>query len=176
MWKTVLRSLRAGVVTTRYPDQRTEPPEAFRGAPAIRPGASFADLAPPEVCPSGAIGAPEGGRYAIDLARCVFCGRCASGAPDGPIHMSRDFELSARRREDLLVAARRDQQGVTVTDQHPARRSGASSAAHSTSDTSTPARATRATGSSPRCSARSTTAGASASTSSPPRATPTASS
>ena len=119
MWKTVLRSLRAGVVTTRYPDQRTEPPEAFRGAPAIRPGASFADLAPPEVCPSGAIGAPEGGRYAIDLARCVFCGRCASGAPDGPIHMSRDFELSARRREDLLVAARRDQQGVTVPDQHP---------------------------------------------------------
>jgi len=103
MWRTILRSLRAGVVTTRYPAERAEPPEGFRGAPEIAEGARLSDLPPPSVCPTGAISA-AGGRYAIDLARCVFCGRCAS-APDGPIQMSRNHELAVRHREDLAIVA-----------------------------------------------------------------------
>jgi Ni,Fe-hydrogenase III small subunit len=118
MWKTVLRSLRAGVVTTRYPDARAEPPEGFRGAPTIRAGGRFDDLPPPAVCPSGAISQADGQRYAIDLARCVFCGRCASD-PDGPVEMSRDHELAARRREDLVVAVSPDRAGTIVAGDPP---------------------------------------------------------
>lgn len=118
MWKTLLRSLKAGVVTSGYPDQREEPLEAFRGAPATRPGARFADLPPPSVCPSGAISAGDG-RYAIDLARCLFCGRCASDSPDGPIRISRDYELAARRREDLVVAVSSDREGRIAADEEP---------------------------------------------------------
>ncbi len=103
MWRTILRSLRAGVVTSRYPAEPAEPPEGFRGAPAIAGGALPSDLPPPAVCPTGAI-SQTGVRYAIDLARCVFCGRCASD-PDGPIQMSRDHELAARRREELAIVA-----------------------------------------------------------------------
>jgi Ni,Fe-hydrogenase III small subunit len=104
------------VVTTRYPDERAEPPEAFRGAPQLRFGRSYDSLPPPSICPSGAITSEdgaEGRRYAIDLARCIFCGRCEESPPDGPIQISHDFELAARRREDLVVAATCDAEGRT---------------------------------------------------------------
>lgn len=117
MWRTILRSLRAGVVTTRYPEERVDPPDGSRGAPVIRAGEPFADLPPPSVCPSGAISA-AGASFAIDLARCVFCGRCASD-PDGPVQMSREYELGARRREDLLVVVTSDRAGAIVAGDPP---------------------------------------------------------
>ncbi len=111
MLRTLWNSLRTGVVTTRYPDEPAEPPPGFRGAPEIRAGGPFDALPAPSVCPSGAIAAPEGGPYVIDLARCVFCGRCEEHPPDGPVSIGRDFELAARRREDLLVQVSRDAGG-----------------------------------------------------------------
>ena len=93
-------------MTTRYPQERTLPPQGFRGAPEIRVGRPFASLAPPSVCPSGAITATEdakGRRYTIDLARCIFCGRCEESPPDGAIEIGRGFELAAHKREDLLL-------------------------------------------------------------------------
>jgi len=114
MLRTIWKSLRAGVVTTRYPDERAEPPPGFRGAPALRPGHPVATLPAPSICPSGAIVASDdeaGLRYTIDLARCIFCGRCETNPPDGPIEISRDFELAARRREDLLLQVACDADG-----------------------------------------------------------------
>jgi Ni,Fe-hydrogenase III small subunit len=102
MLRTIWKSLSAGVVTNRYPDERAEPPPGFRGAPVLRPGHSFAALPEPSICPSAAITACDG-RYTIDLARCIFCGRCETHPPDGPIEIGRDFELAARRREDLVL-------------------------------------------------------------------------
>jgi len=115
MLGTILRSLRAGVVTTRYPDDRTEPPLAFRGAPEIRLGGRFAELPAADVCPVGAITARgEGARrsYAIDLARCIFCGRCEAPGRKGPLTLGRDFELSARRRPDLVIEVTSDEEGA----------------------------------------------------------------
>src|SRR5262245_15236905 len=101
MLKTIWNSLQVGVVTTRYPAEPAEPPPGFRGAPELVPGRPFAELPPASVCPSGAIAA-DGDRYAIDLARCVFCGRCAAPSGQPPIAIGRRFELAARRREDLV--------------------------------------------------------------------------
>jgi Ni,Fe-hydrogenase III small subunit len=116
MLETILKALRAGVVTTRYPDEPAEAPPGFRGAPRFRPGARFADLPPPAVCPSGAISAAgdvAGDGYAIDVARCIFCGRCGM-AGDGPIEIGRDFELAARRRDALRVTVAGDADGRIV--------------------------------------------------------------
>ncbi len=112
MLRAILRSLRTGVVTIRYPEQPARIPERFRGAPAVRPGSSFDALPPPSPCPSGAItGGAEHPRYDIDLARCVFCGRCAERSLGGAIELGREVELAARRRESLVVQVERDAEG-----------------------------------------------------------------
>ena len=103
MLRIVMNALRTGVVTTRYPAEPSVPPDRFRGAPVLRPGSH---LPPPAVCPTGAITerTDEDGRHvALDLARCVFCGRCAEDPWADAVTMGRDFELAARRREDLRL-------------------------------------------------------------------------
>jgi Ni,Fe-hydrogenase III small subunit/NAD-dependent dihydropyrimidine dehydrogenase PreA subunit len=121
MLRTLMQSLRDGVVTTRYPDAPAEVPERFRGAPEPEVGRPFAALPPESVCPTGAIAAGEGAVYTIDLGRCIFCGRCADEPPDGAVRIGREFELSARRREDLLVRIGRDADGrVTPLAPDPA--------------------------------------------------------
>ena len=103
MLRILLNAIRTGVVTTRYPAQPSVPPERFRGAPVLLPGSS---LPPPEVCPSGAISEHlDAGRrhLALDLARCVFCGRCAEDPWAGAVAMGREFELAARTRSELRI-------------------------------------------------------------------------
>jgi Ni,Fe-hydrogenase III small subunit/formate hydrogenlyase subunit 6/NADH:ubiquinone oxidoreductase subunit I len=119
MLRIVMNALRTGVVTTRYPAEPSAPPERFRGAPVLRPGSR---LPPPSVCPTGAITEQtnEDGRHvALDLARCVFCGRCAEDPWAGAITMGRDFELAARRREDLRLEVIADDPSAP---ERPARR------------------------------------------------------
>jgi Ni,Fe-hydrogenase III small subunit/formate hydrogenlyase subunit 6/NADH:ubiquinone oxidoreductase subunit I len=103
MLRILVNALRTGVVTTRYPAEPSVPPERFRGAPVLRPGSH---LPPAAVCPTGALSERlDAGRrhVALDLARCVFCGRCAEDPWAGAITMGRDFELAARRRDDLRI-------------------------------------------------------------------------
>jgi Ni,Fe-hydrogenase III small subunit/formate hydrogenlyase subunit 6/NADH:ubiquinone oxidoreductase subunit I len=108
MLRIVMNALRTGVVTTRYPAEPSVPPDRFRGAPVLRPGSH---LPPPAVCPTGAIAEhtdQDGRHVALDLARCVFCGRCAEDPWAGAVTMGRDFELAARRREDLRLEVMAD--------------------------------------------------------------------
>jgi Ni,Fe-hydrogenase III small subunit len=112
MLRAILQSLRTGVVTIRYPAQPAQPPARFRGAPQVRPGSPFDVLPPASVCPSGAITEDPGkSRYAIDLAQCLFCGRCAEGSPEAAIEMGRTVELAARSRERLVIQIERDVDG-----------------------------------------------------------------
>jgi len=103
MLRILLNALRTGVVTTRYPAEPSLPPERFRGAPILRVGSG---LPPPSVCPTGALSERRDGgsrHVALDLARCVFCGRCAEDPWAGAITMGREFELAARTRGDLSI-------------------------------------------------------------------------
>ena len=103
MLRIIMNALRTGVVTTRYPAEPSVPPDRFRGAPVLRPGSA---LPPPAVCPTGALSEHlvAGHRHvALDLARCVFCGRCAEDPWADAVAMGRDFELAARSRDDLRI-------------------------------------------------------------------------
>jgi Ni,Fe-hydrogenase III small subunit/formate hydrogenlyase subunit 6/NADH:ubiquinone oxidoreductase subunit I len=111
MLTAILRSLRTGVVTIGYPEKPARVPERFRGAPQPRLGVPFAALPPPEVCPSGAITSSPEGRYAIDLARCLFCGRCAEGSAGDAIELGKQVELASRGRERLVIQVGRDEEG-----------------------------------------------------------------
>ncbi len=75
----VLRGLREGVVTTRWPRQADEYADAWCGPVAVRPGAA----APPDVaarCPTGAIQVAD--RLRVDQGKCILCGRCVAEWPD----------------------------------------------------------------------------------------------
>jgi Ni,Fe-hydrogenase III small subunit len=111
--RNMMQSLKHGIVTTRYPAKMTEAPERYRGAPEPVLGKGFADLPPASVCPTGAIAADRSsGVFAIDLARCIFCGRCSDLAHEGALRMNRSFELSSRLRKDLRISAVRDDEGL----------------------------------------------------------------
>ncbi len=113
MLKAILRSLRTGVVTIRYPDVPALVPERFRGAPLVRPGAAIDALPPPSVCPSGALAAGARG-VAVDLGRCVFCGRCAEAPAGEGYALGRELELASRSRERLLARVGRDGESRAV--------------------------------------------------------------
>ena len=110
MLTAILRSLRTGVVTIRYPEAPAHPPERFRGAPAVRPGTVVDKLPPESICPSGAI-TREAGRYSIDVGRCIFCGRCAESSLDGAIELGRQVELASRQRKGLVIEVESDKDG-----------------------------------------------------------------
>ena len=112
MLRILLNALRTGVVTTRYPAEPSVPPERFRGAPVLRAGSG---LPPPAVCPTGALSErfdAGGRRVALDLARCVFCGRCAEDPWAGAITMGREFELAARTRSELRFEVASDDASI----------------------------------------------------------------
>ena len=103
MLRIIMNALRTGVVTTRYPTQPGAPPERFRGAPVLRPGSA---LPPPGVCPTGALSErrdADGRHVALDLAQCVFCGRCAEDTWASAVSMGREWELAQRTRDDLRI-------------------------------------------------------------------------
>jgi Ni,Fe-hydrogenase III small subunit/formate hydrogenlyase subunit 6/NADH:ubiquinone oxidoreductase subunit I len=115
MLRILLNALRTGVVTTHYPAEPSVPPDRFRGAPVLRPGSR---LPPPAVCPSGALSErldASGRHVALDLARCVFCGRCAEDPWEGAVMIGRDFELAARSRDDLRMEVVADDAPVPIT-------------------------------------------------------------
>jgi Ni,Fe-hydrogenase III small subunit len=115
MLTALLRSLRTGVVTIRYPEAPARIPERFRGVPRHRPGAPFGALAPEATCPTGAIsGGPAASRHAIDLARCVACGRCAEGEAGAAIEARPELELAVRSRGSLVAEVERGSDGAVV--------------------------------------------------------------
>lgn len=75
----LLRGLRHGVVTTRYPRSPEPAPPGFRGRVAVV-DAEGADTALTEICPTGAIDVIEG-HAEIDPGRCVLCGACVARDP-----------------------------------------------------------------------------------------------
>jgi Ni,Fe-hydrogenase III small subunit/formate hydrogenlyase subunit 6/NADH:ubiquinone oxidoreductase subunit I len=113
MLTAILKSLRTGVVTIRYPEDPAHPPERFRGAPTVRPGSLLDKLPPASICPSGAL-TREPGRYGIDVGRCIFCGRCAQDSLDGAIELGRQVELASRQRKGLVVEVGADKDGRAV--------------------------------------------------------------
>ena len=86
----VLRGLRDGIVTTRWPGRPDEYADSWRGPavvfPAVPAGESGPGLAGVEtLCPTGAIEVNDwsrAGEVSIDQGRCILCGRCVAVRPD----------------------------------------------------------------------------------------------
>jgi len=96
---------RFGRQTVAYPEGPARFPERFRGRPALDPARcpdgcrSCADA-----CPTDAILDPGRPTMRLDTGRCLFCPACEQACPEGAIRFTRDYRLSARTRDELVLS------------------------------------------------------------------------
>jgi len=96
---------RFGAQTVAYPEGPARFPDRFRGRPAVDPGLCREGCrACADACPTEAVLDPGRASMRVDLGRCLFCPGCAEACPEGAIRFTRDYRLSSRSREALLVA------------------------------------------------------------------------
>jgi Ni,Fe-hydrogenase III small subunit/formate hydrogenlyase subunit 6/NADH:ubiquinone oxidoreductase subunit I len=115
----MLRLLRGfvseGVVTNDFPSIVAEPPEGFLGKPLIDFERCTACDKCAEACPTGAISVNAVPQQdipvkterilSLNYGDCIFCGECAVACPDA-ISMTKEFQLAATNKEDLVTRAR----------------------------------------------------------------------
>jgi Ni,Fe-hydrogenase III small subunit/formate hydrogenlyase subunit 6/NADH:ubiquinone oxidoreductase subunit I len=130
MFKILQKAFITGSATVAYPETPPVISEHFRGRPEFD-FASWSDARPAAAaCPTGAIALREedGIRHVtVDYGRCVFCGQCADATPDGSVRVTRDFELAAEERSDLILRA---EYSLTYTGRHDRLLAAPASPAH----------------------------------------------
>jgi Ni,Fe-hydrogenase III small subunit/ferredoxin len=103
MLKAIAARLRQGYRTLSYPRGEPVLPDRFRGRPEVDFAKCPADCAAcAAVCPTGAL-ARQTGKPTLDLGRCLFCADCAAACPQGALRFSRQHQLAAWAREDLVL-------------------------------------------------------------------------
>jgi Ni,Fe-hydrogenase III small subunit/ferredoxin len=111
----VLRGLREGIVTTRYPGRPDDYGPGFKGSVSVLAGRASTRGEPstttqgrePDLsvlCPTGAI-VEQAGEVTLDRGRCILCGRCVEARPE-TFAFEPSPELASVRREGLIVPVR----------------------------------------------------------------------
>jgi Ni,Fe-hydrogenase III small subunit/ferredoxin len=108
MFKILQKSFSVGSATADYPNISPHLAKQFRGCPEFDLEI-WRDARPAtEACPTGAIALHDSDgvrQVTVDYGRCIFCGECEAASPDGAVRMTRNFELAATDRRDLVHTA-----------------------------------------------------------------------
>jgi formate hydrogenlyase subunit 6/NADH:ubiquinone oxidoreductase subunit I len=102
----LLRPLRGGPVTSRYPDGPPDLPPAARGLPVLDASRCDGSAACVAICPTRAISLSEPA-WAVDVGACIFCGACARACPRDAIRLGGQIELAVLDRADLTIETER---------------------------------------------------------------------
>jgi Ni,Fe-hydrogenase III small subunit/NAD-dependent dihydropyrimidine dehydrogenase PreA subunit len=88
----------------KYPYGPPPPlPARFRGRPQIDQAKCNSDCVEClEICPTDCLTKSDG-KLALDLGRCLFCGKCEAICKNSVIEFTGDYQLAAGRREDLII-------------------------------------------------------------------------
>ena len=109
MFGPLKERLSQGHRTMAYPNQPAVLPDRFHGLPTVdRTKCVDGCTECREVCPVSAMGPVwEGERsreLTLDMGACIFCNECATACPTHAIEFTRNHQLAARDRSDLIVA------------------------------------------------------------------------
>jgi Ni,Fe-hydrogenase III small subunit/ferredoxin len=111
----LVRGLRQGRITTRYPSTDEPAPAGFRGHVEVSDAANgSADLV--GLCPTRAIAVTGDGRVSLDRGRCILCGECVLAAPER-FRFAAQYQTAARSRSALVAS------GEGLRDGPPTRES-----------------------------------------------------
>ncbi len=120
MFNVLLARWKQGYHTIRYPDgPPPDLPARFAGRPRLDPAKcrNACDRCA-AVCPTGAIRVAASGRVAqLDTGRCLFCRECEKACPAGAIAFSRDYQMAASRRDDLVVRDAKQRAAVVLAEE-----------------------------------------------------------
>ncbi len=110
MFDIIIKTLKTGTVTLKYPDKPDIAPEGFKGKPefAVEKCTFCGECA--GVCPPGVIWLTrDKGEETITLSLCgcIFCGRCEETCQYGAIRLTQEYELASKTKDDLLEIIRR---------------------------------------------------------------------
>jgi Ni,Fe-hydrogenase III small subunit/ferredoxin len=100
MLEWIVRGLRVGSVTTRYPREALAPPPGFRGAVEVLESRGSHNGIE-GICPTGAIAA-RNGTVKLDRGRCILCGACVEHAPERFGFAAR-YDTASRSRSALVA-------------------------------------------------------------------------
>jgi hydrogenase-4 component H len=98
----LLRPLRRGPVTSRYPDRPPDVAPAARGLPELDAVRCDGSAACVSACPTSAITVSPT-QWSLDVGACIFCGACARACPREAIKLGGRIELAVRDRADLTI-------------------------------------------------------------------------
>ena len=117
MFNTFVARLQQRHRTIKYPNAPPPPlPERFRGLPVIDASKCPQGCARcVDACPTQAIAISDKPR--IDLGRCLFCTDCMNACPTDAIRYTREYRLSVRQREDLIVDPDREMKLAAELDE-----------------------------------------------------------
>lgn len=102
----IVGPFKSRVATCNYPPVADTPDRGPRGTPIIDPARNEEAASLESVCPTGAIivdREDKRSRVKLDYGLCVFCGNCVLASGNGAITATQNFELAARRREDVVT-------------------------------------------------------------------------
>lgn len=100
MFNAFIARLKQGYRTKPFPYAPPALPENFVGLPVIAPG-PCTDSSWTSVCPTQAVKVVDG-KISLDLGRCIFCRKCEKACPNKAIAFTKQHDMAAFRREDLI--------------------------------------------------------------------------
>jgi Ni,Fe-hydrogenase III small subunit/Pyruvate/2-oxoacid:ferredoxin oxidoreductase delta subunit len=110
--ETILSRLRHGCQTMTYPNGPAPAlPDRHGGALRVDSAKCVEGCsACVPVCPTEAITRPSGNPVALDLGRCIFCAACVETCPSHAITQTADHRVAVRRRKDLVLGKKGEEQ------------------------------------------------------------------
>lgn len=109
---TIAHRLKRGCETMTYPKGPT-PALPDRHGGALRVDATLCAegcSACVPVCPTHAIERPPSRPVTLDLGKCIFCAACVETCPTHAITQTGDHRMAVRRREDLVLGKRGEEE------------------------------------------------------------------
>lgn len=119
MVEFVLRSLFKSPVTIKYPFEKANMPEKFRGELKFTSEKCIGCMLCMKDCPTNAITIKKVGdkkfEAEVDLAKCIYCGQCVDSCVRKALEITPNFELAQFDRDKLKVVFH----APTTTDGNP---------------------------------------------------------